>query len=215
MTQKIIQILLICLLISCGESTTKKQESKPSETPKEESNSSFLESADYSSLLVNYKCDMDSAEVAQAMGVSVSDLSIPDYASNPNFSKTGKCYFFLKGYGQTTLGDETQISWGTENDMSKADVKKEIDGYLERQKEMPEPMQKMTGMGIQLANTKDCYLVFQTNHGRILILNENYGAMVLSYGNVNPSFNRTTEQHEELKGKMEKLANYMLKKHRK
>jgi hypothetical protein len=58
-------------------------------------------------------------------------------------------------------------------------------------------------------------LAFQSKTGRIIILNENYGAMLLTYGTIRNGANRTSEQQEELKGKMTQLANYLLKKHRK
>lgn len=223
---------LALLLISCGE-TTKKIESETAEktsSNKEETNT-VLPSADYSSLLIDYTCDMDIAELAKVLQVAEADLSIPEYAKKPLFAESGKCYFNLKGFG-TGAGGDTGLNMGTSK-MTKADIKNEINGYLKRKKD---GLEKIAKMYIVEADTKDSYIATQLRYGRVIIYNENYdNAYLISYGMANkiiydddhslvvqhgsgaenPNTNRTTAQHEALTKKMVELANYLLKKHRK
>ncbi|MBT8292526.1 MAG: hypothetical protein KJN70_04570, partial [Eudoraea sp.] len=152
MKKTILLILIGSFLFSCGEAPENKnnQNSDQLKSQTEEPTKTTV-SADYSSLLTNYTCDMDIAEVAKVLEVPEGDLSIPDYAKEPNFAKTGMCFFSIKGFGKTTLGGETNISWGSEDGMSPSDVKREIESYLKNQKEMPASVQKITGMRIELA----------------------------------------------------------------
>lgn len=71
-------------------------------------------------------------------------------------------------------------------------------------------------MDIELAETGDCYIVYQPAQGRTMILNENESKFfLLRYGAKNANTDRTKEQHEALRLKMRDLANYLVKKHRK
>ena len=224
---------LALLFISCGE-TTEKIENKTADKTnqnKGETNTT-LPSADYSSLLNDNKCSMDIAEVAEALEVPAADLSIPDYVDEPVFAELGKCYFRLKGFGKDVGIEGTDINMGTTK-MTKAAIKNEINGYLKRRKD---GLEKVTKMYIVESDTKDSYIATQLRYGRVIIYNENYDhAFVIQYGMANqivdnddhklviqhaggtenPSTNRTTAQHKELTEKMVKLANYLLKKHRK
>ena len=215
MKKTIINILILVVLLSCGETTIKKQESNPPESAQKVPESDVLPSADYSSLLQNYECDMDMAEVARAMGVPESSLGIPDHAKKPGFDAQGRCIFSITGFGDEVGGEGSIISWSSYIGMTLTEIQREIEGYQERQREMPENLQKMTGMSIELAETGDTYLAYQKKHGRMLILNANYGGIVLTYGALNAATTRTPEQQEALIGKMTQLANYLLKKHRK
>ncbi|MDH3698112.1 MAG: hypothetical protein OEQ81_05570 [Flavobacteriaceae bacterium] len=200
-------LLIVATLISCGDTKTKAAENQPQERSAIENTSEVMASADYSTLLTEYSCDMDIDELAGVLGVSASDLSLPDQAS-PN-----GCTFELKGYGENPIGGQTRLYWNTSKN-SKEGNKKEIATYLKNQEEMPENISM--GMGIELAETKDCYIAFQPAHGRVIILNENYDNMfLLSYGTPRTLKTRTEEQHNELRGKMTQLANYLLKKHKK
>ncbi len=198
--------LLFILLIACGETSNKKGDEKTENTSlKKDLVEQTLQSADYSTLLTKYECDMDIAEVAKVLKVAEEDLGIPDYAS------PGKCSFNLKGFGENVLGDGSQLLWGP-SPSSKAQNRKEIASYLERKKNN----ENFMGMGIDLAETGDCYLAYQPAHGRLIIYNENYDkAFIINYGRRNSNTDRTKEQHEGLKKKMSALANYLLKKHRK
>jgi len=169
--------------------------------------------ADYSSLLRNYECDMDSAEVARAMGVSESRIAVPGYAKESGFAETGKCYFTVEDFGEDADGADTQINWGSEDGMSLADVKNEIESYSKNTKDMPASVRKITGLDLQVADTNDSYLAYQNKTGRIMILNEHYGAMLLTYGTVTAGSSRTQKQQEELKVKMTQLANFLLEQH--
>jgi len=225
-------LLLLTVIISCDEATKKNATKQVEKTTKKENNdTNTLSSADYSSLLIDYACDMDMVEMAKVLDVPEGNLSIPDYAKQLAFTKTGMCYFNLKGFGSGAGGD-TGISMGTSK-MTKADVKNEINGYLKRKKD---GLEKITKMYIVQADTKDSYIATQLRHGRVIILNENYdNVFFITYGlenkvvhdddhplvvqhaagTENANTNRTTAQHEELTKKMVKLANYLLEKHRK
>ena len=215
MKRIIVHLLILGIIISCGEAKTKQQENNPPEAAEKVSESDALPSADYSSLLQNYSCDMDIAEFAEALGVPQGDISIPDRAKEASYRKSCKCSFYIKGYGTDYMGNEATIFWSLQDGMSPSDVKKEIETYLKNQKEMPASVQKITGMGIELAETGDAYLAFQNKHGRVLILNEHYGAMLFVYSTKMDSKERTQEQVDQLKAKTIRLANYLLKKHRK
>jgi hypothetical protein len=207
-------VLLVFFASSCKESGKNLEvENNTTEATKETLNSArkeninkALPSADYSSLLIDYECDMDFAEVAKVLAVAQSDLSTPEY-------KTPKdCSFILKGFGENSAGNGVRLLWNAYKS-SKGQNKKEIRNYQKNQKELPEKVR--LGMSIALAETKDCYIAQQPAHGRVIILNENYDAIfVLNYGRKG-AFKRTEEQHNVLKEKMTDLANYLLKKHKK
>lgn len=213
MKKTFLYILLVGALSACGGSTTDQQETTPSEPAGEPPKSDAAPTADYSSLLQNYRCDMDAAEVANALGVSESSIGIPDYAKQPSFAETGKCFFTVQGFGKDADGGDTQINWGSEDGMSLADVRGEIESYSKNMKEMPESVRNITGIDLQMADTDDSYLAYQNKTGRIIILNENHGAMLLTYGTAGRGASRTEEQQEALKEKMTQLANYLLEKH--
>ncbi len=198
--------LLSLLFVACNSNEKRQQSSRTATTIIPKSKSSAKTSADYSTLLVNYECNMDVAEVAKVLEIPESDLSISEQTI------PGKCRYNLKGFGKQAGGYITQLIWGTAPS-SKGQNRKEIAGYLEREKENTNFM----GMGIELAETGDCYLAFQPAHGRVIIYNEQYDkAFLINYGYQYASITgRTDEQHEVLKEKMTDLANYLLKKHRK
>ncbi len=224
---------LTFLLVSCGEAP-KKDTAQQGEKSTEKKNdaSESLVSADYSSLLIDYSCDMmDIAELAKVLEVPEADLSIPEYTKKPVYTNSGACYYSLKGFGTGVDGDSSLRMRTTK--MTKAVIKNEIRGYLKRKKE---GLEKITKTYIVEADTRDCYIATQLRYGRVIILNENYdNAFVIQYGKANkivddddhqlvkqsaagtenPNTNRTTDQHKELTKKVVKLANYLLQKHRK
>ena len=199
-------LLFLSLLTACNEKSKKQEIGKPDtvqvSAKKVEANT--MEFGDYSTLLSNYKCDIQISELADVLKVPESNLSISDNVIE------NQCSFNLKGFSENTIREETQILWGPFPSTKKQN-KKEIASFLERKEEGL----KIRGMDIELADTGDCYLAFLPSGGSIIIYNENYdNAFRLSYGTKN-SYMRTPEQHEELKLKMTDLANYLLKKHRK
>ncbi|WP_350286625.1 hypothetical protein [uncultured Croceitalea sp.] len=201
-----VALLLITLFIACK--SEKKESTITSSTPLTKdvkTSNSTLESGNYSSLLIDFKCDINISELAQVLKVVETDLSISEY------QRDGECRFNIKGFGKNNLGSASGISWGPFL-TSKAQNKKEIESYLERKKEGL----KIMGMDIQLSETEDCYIAYQPGHGRMLIYNENYDqAFLMNYGIRSANNDRTKEQHEALRLKMTDLANYLLKKHRK
>ncbi len=205
--KKIIVFLALLLSVACNTATKKETQNtdEPQANPTAQKEKTSLASADYSTLLIDYECDMNISELAEVLNVPNTDLSLSKYPQE------GKCNFTIKGFGKNTLGDDSSISWGS-YPTSKAQNKKEIAGYLERKEEGL----KIMGMDIQLAETNDCYIAYQPAHGRIIIYNEHYDhAFLFTYGQKNANTNRTKEQHEALRLKMTALANYLLKKHRK
>ena len=198
-------ILIGSFLISCGE--TKKNESKKEdqEVSKKETTSEALPSADYSSLLTNYECNISISEVATALNISEAYVSLAKY------QQPGRCAFNIKGFGQNPLGDDTILEWFLE-DVGKAQVAKEIKSYLDDQANNEEVL----GMGIQLAETGDSYITKNPMYGRVAIMNANYDSwLYMSYAPKHMYKTRTPEQHTALGEKTIALANYLLKKHKK
>ncbi len=194
------------ILTACGETKEKKNDPNTGQdNPQKAENSETLPSADYSSLLVNYECDMSVAELANALNIPEADVSIP----KPH--RQGQCGFIIKGFGENQLGDETPIIWFME-DLGKAQVKKEIKSYLDAQNNN----ESVLGMGIDLSETGDSYITRQPMHGRVAIMNANNDSwLLLSYSPKHMYKSRTQEQHDVLGKKMIGLANYLLKKHKK
>lgn len=206
MKKLVSSILLLGVLISCGETKEKKNDQNISEDKSQPIEASkTLPSADYSSLLVNYECDMTPSEVARALSIPEADVSLAEY------QYPGRCTFVIKGFGENTLGDDTIIVWFLEK-LGKAQVAKEIKSYLDDQANN----ESVLGMGIQLSDTGDCYITKQPMHGRVAIMNANYDSwMFLSYNPKHMYKSRTQEQHDALGEKTIALANYLLKKHKK
>ena len=205
--QKLVSIILLLgVLVSCGETKEKKNDQNTSQDKSQPAKASkTLPSADYSSLLVNYECDMTVAEVANALNIPDSDISMP----KPH--RPGQCNFRIKGFGENALGDETPIIWFLE-ELGKAQVNKEIKSYLDDQANN----ESVLGMGIDLSETGDSYIARQPMHGRVVIMNSNYDKwLLLSYAPKHLYKSRTPAQHDALGEKMITLANYLLKKHKK
>ena len=196
-------IFFLALLISCGETKKNETQKETKEVSKKETTSEALPSGDYSSLLVNYECDMAAAEVAKVLNIPETDISIPEY------TQAGSCSFEINGYGKNALGG-TIMTWSA-TPFSKADSKKEIQSALKDQ----ENNESIFGMDIELSETGDCYIRILPHVGRVIIYNENYDhAFYFDYSQ-RGIYKRTKEQHEELTKKTVALANYLLKKHRK
>ncbi len=205
--QKLVStILLITLLISCGETKEKKQDQNTNQEVLQKAESiETLPSADYSSLLVNYECDMTVAEVASAMNIPESDVSMS------KFQRPGGCLFSIKGFGENTLGDDTAIGWFLE-ELGKAQVSKEIKNYLDDEANN----ESVLGMGIDLSETGDSYITRQPMQGNVVIMNANYDSwLAMTYAPKHMYKSRTAEQHAELGEKMIGLGNYLLEKHKK
>jgi hypothetical protein len=223
--------LLLGVLISCGEANEKKNDQNTSQDKPQTAEASTLPSADYSSLLVNYECDMTPAEAAKVLNIPETDVSLAKY------QQPGGCSFSVKGFGENGLGDDTAIVWFLE-ELGKAQVSKEIKSYLDDQannesvmemaiidkvnKEIKDNLgdqannENVLGMGIDLSETGDSYIARQAVRGTVVIMNANYDHwLVLSYSPKHLYKSRTQEQHDTLGEKMIGLANYLLKKHKK
>jgi hypothetical protein len=198
-------ILLLGVLISCGEANEKKNDQNTSQDKPQTAEASTLPSADYSSLLVNYECDMTPAEAAKVLNIPETDVSLAKY------QQPGGCSFSVKGFGENGLGDDTAIVWFLE-ELGKAQVAKEIKSYLDDQANN----ESVLGMGIELSETGDSYIAKNPMYGRVTIMNPNYDNwLLLSYSPKHNYKSRTQEQHDALGEKTIALANYLLKKHKK
>lgn len=194
--------LMLLAVISCGETAEKKVNQNTDLTSPKEESGKVLPSGDYSSLLLNYECDMTAAELAKVFNIPETDVKIPEFAL------AGRCSFEIKGFGENAQGG-TIMTWGA-TPFSKAESKKEIQGFLKDQ----ENNESMFGMGIALAETGDCYIARMPHVGRVIIYNENYDhAFLFSYAQ-RGIYKRTEEEHAVLTKKTIALANYLLKKHK-
>ena len=198
-------LFLSTLAFACGETSEETStQNATQEDPKEVKTNPKVPGADYSSLFTDFTCTMTAAEVAKAINVPESDVSIPDYKSPEG------CSFVIKGFGKNGLGEETTIAWFLEK-ASKAQVAKEIQTYQEMQE-----TNSRLGMGIEKSETGDTYLAKSPSYGRVIVLNENQDNwLLISYAPKHSYKTRTEEQHLALGAKMIDLANYMLKKHKK
>ena len=204
MKKTISLVLLFSLLFACGENNQKKKDADNGKTKsKAVETTTTLPSADYSSLLGNYECDMTVAEVAKVLNIPETDVSIPE------FTQAGNCSFEIKGFGENALGG-TILSWGA-TPFSKADSKKEIQSALKDK----ENNENIFGMDIELSETGDCYIRILPHVGRVIIYNENYDHAFYFTFSQRAIYKRTAEEHEALGEKTIALANYLLKKHRK
>ena len=203
--KKIALLLVIgSFLIACGEAPEKKNDNNTDSNakPKSSEPAKATASADYSSLLLNYECDMDAAQLARVLNIPETDVSIPE------FTQAGNCSFEIKGFGENALGG-TILTWGA-TPFSKADSKKEIQSALKDK----ENNESMFGMDIELSETGDCYIRILPHVGRVVIYNENYDhAFYFSYSQ-RGIYKRTEEQHAALTKKTIALANYLLKRHK-
>ena len=224
---------LTLLFLSCGEAP-KKDTAQQGEknTEKEYDVTESSTSADYSTLLIDYNCDIDAAEIAKAMDIPPADIARTNSKDrvkktfdlsetqveklnklNKEKAKDNKeCKFEIKGFGVDNFGNDMVISLHS-TEMKKTDIKNEIKGYLRRKSD---GLEKITKMYIEESDTKDSYIATALRYGRVIIYNENHnGAFLISYGINNANNNRTEEQHLALTKKVVNLANYLLQKHRK
>ena len=79
--KKIALLLVIgSFLIACGEAPEKKNDNNTDSNakPKSSEPAKATASSDYSSLFINYDCDMDVAEVAKVMDIPETDISLSE-----------------------------------------------------------------------------------------------------------------------------------------
>ena len=186
--KKLTLFIALLLYFACGETTDKKSNANSSpENTVEVATNQTSQSADYSSLLTSYQCDMTVAEIANVLGFNEADVITTD------ISRNGWCTFQIKGFG-------------TNDNVS---IEKEIKSYQEAQ------ANNIVGMGIQRSETGDCYIATSPLYGRVMILNENYNKLFFFNYAVKGTYKtRTDEQHAQLGEKMIVLANYLLQKHK-
>ncbi len=200
----VVFVALCALLLSCGKTADKKTDQNPiQESSQKATSNAVTPSADYSSLFINYECDLTATEVAKIFEIPESDVT------KIEIKGFGRCDFEIKGFGKNAMGG-TMMHWGHAQS-TKANNLKEIQSFLKDQ----ENNESMFGMGIEKSATGDCYIVRTPHVGRVIIYNENYdNAFYFEYSQ-RGIYKRTAEQHEALEAKTIALANYLLKKHRK
>lgn len=156
------------------------------------------ENADYSSLFTEQKTAcLSLKEMAKA-----TDLP-PTSVSKGRSYNSKTCVYKIKLPNKEVM----RYSYGPMK-IGIKEVKKEIHAY-QRRKERNEVMY---GMEIELSDTGDSYLLHQPMQGRLLLQNTNYGTIILA------NFAKSGLKLEEKKVKQSyavKIANYLLKKHKK
>jgi len=197
--------VLAILLFSCGESQEKStNQSATEENSTEIQKEASISSADYSSLFTDFSCNVTVSELAQALNLPESDISIPKHLPSSG------CAFVINGFGKNAFGEETTIHWFLEK-TSKDEVKEQIQSYSET-----EVSNNVLAMGLEMSETGDTYLAKAPSYGRVNVLNENHeNWLLISYAPMHQYKARTQEQHIALGAKMIDLANYLLKKHKK
>ena len=200
--KKISYILVIIFIsISCSSNNENENIDNIKSTKEEPKMTKAKPSADYSSLFNNYTCDLTAEEFAEATGIAISTVEVAKSYS-PNH-----CYFNLSGFGNKPF----ILRFGSTKSR-KADIKKEIDEFLKREKNN----ENIMGMAIQLSETGDSYITLTPHVGRVNILNENYdNAFFFEFGQRGIHKGRTKDLQEDLTQKMVILGNYLLKKHKK
>jgi hypothetical protein len=192
---------LFVLVIASCKSTNSEENPEPAGAVKqEETLDKSLPSADYSSLFIDYECNMSAEEFSSATGIPLSAVVKKDSPFK------NKCFFEISGFGDKPI----VITIGT-GPSTKANNKKEIEGFLEREKKN----ENIMGMGIELSETGDNYIASTPHVGRVVILNENYDFVYgFEFSQRGIHKGRTVEQHEDLRQKMVMLANHLLKKNK-
>ena len=178
------------------ETEVKKQSNK--NNTKEDSFLKAKKSADYSSLFTkgNDIC-LSISDMAKATGFPSSSIT----------KKTGNDKSYCINKIKLPNGKTMNLNYGTMA-WSKADIQKNINTYIKNKKRK----EVMYGMEIELSETGDTYLAHQPLHGRLLMLNANYEAIVtIDYAKVGFKL----EEKKKAKKYAVKLANYLLQKHKK
>ena len=193
-------LLVLSLFIGCNTATKKEVTStieSKSETVEEELNTKVL--GDYTSLFTAYQCDIGIEEISKILNVPIADLEMPSHLNNSK--NCGLRYSRSGTY-------ESNLTWGIVKATKEGNKKAIAKALKDREENV-----SVLGSDIIIAETGDCYLLRTPINGRITIRNANYeNAFQLFYGSKS---RRSKEQHDELKVKMTKLANYLLKKYRK
>jgi hypothetical protein len=199
---KYIALLLISILCMACNDTQKEEVEVISESESVEHEQTELKdlSGDkYSTLFVDYKCDLSIEEIAKLLNVPITDIEMP---SNINDGK--KCVVRYSRNGTY----ESNLTWSSVPSSKEGNIE-----AINKALKYKEEGVTILGSDIVIAETEDCYLLRTPVNGRITISSaKNDGAFQLFYGSKGK---RTKEQHEEMKVKMTYLANYLLKKHRK
>ena len=204
-TTKLLTLIAIILLFSCKSEKNKETNKKES---KKEIASQSNSSANYSSLFYTYSCNISIANLAKVFQIPTSDITLEKN------SKTEKCIFQLKGFGEGYENTGTKLRFGS-SFSTKNNNKKVITESLKEKQKMPNG-KMVAGRDIVLADAGDCYIMIQSLHGRVLILNENYKKLfMISYGSKASVQGRTKTQQDKLTKKAKALANYLVTKHKK
>lgn len=194
-------LMLMSLFLAC--STSPQTEANPptsqSESPAmPEETTESKPSADYSSLFLNYQCDLTLEEVAEILELPIADLKM-----EPSLNTGAACIVSYSRNGTY----ECELSWG-KAPSTQSGNKKAIAKALRDKEKGSSPYTDIT-----LSEAGDCYLQHIPMRGRIQIRNEDQeGSFGLIYGNRGK---RSDEQHAEMRAKMTRMANYLLEKHRK
>ena len=206
--KKLTTLIAIILLFSCKSETNNDINETVKNESEKEIETQNNTNANYSSLFDTYNCNISIADFAKVFQIPASDITL---SKN---SKTEKCIFKLKGFGKGYENTGTQLRFGP-SFSTKKNNKKVITESLKEKKQIPNG-RMVAGRDIVLADTRDCYIMIQSLHGRVLILNQNYKKLfMISYGSKASVQGRTKIQQDQLAEKAKVLANYLVTKHKK
>jgi len=194
---KIYLLLLIALVLSCQETSKQATTSveKYSAVQKEKkvvaTNGGLDQNGDYSSLFNRADCKVITAEeMSLALGTTFTDES------------TGRLCNF-----RSQMGDKSWILNILYNKMSKKSMLKEIKNFQTHEAGF---------LTHKVSDTGDTHLCNQHSHGYLSIYNPNYDGMILiRYGSVASGQGFTKEDRLVQQDLALKLANTLLKKHKK
>ena len=191
-------IAVVVLALGCKESTkqdnatTEATNTEQTKTNSEPAITDAKQNGDYTSLFNSPDCKVITAEeISAALGVEFTDKNIKNICSFKSEFPNNK-------------------TWNLSimrNDMSPKDAQREIESFKSDE----------TGMlMLKMSDDGDSYLCNQHSHGYLSIYNPNYnGSIGIRYGSVAESRSFTKEERLEHRELAFKLANTILKKHKK
>lgn len=189
--------IFIALVLGCKEGAKQDNiETEVNKTEQKNNNSELSgldlkQNGDYSTLFNSPDCKVITAEeISTALGIAFTDMQIKNLCS----------------YKAQLANNRTWYLSILRNDLSKSDIKREIQTFKSDE----------TGqLAVEISETGDTYFCIQHLQGYLSIYNANYtGSVAIKYGSVGESRGFTKDERLEHRNLAVKLANALLKKHK-
>lgn len=186
----------IVLALGCGEGTerdtsdTDGSAEREEETSTEPAGADLTQNGNYATLFNSPDCKvMTAEEISAAIGITVTDMNIPNTCSFESPFPDGKKWYLSI----------------LRSDMRSGEVQREIETFKSDE----------TGqLAIEVSETGDTYLCIQHLQGYLSIYNPNYnGSVLVRYGSVGESRGFTPEARLEHQAYAKKIANALLRKY--